>query len=140
LLSHSSLDLAHGPHETVALVLQMDRVFEQFVRGALRAALGVPAASFPVGAAAPRVFLDRQASVALEPDLSLWVSGRCVFVGDVKYKRDFGGARNDDLYQLLAYATALGLPDATLVYAEGPASAARHDVHGTDITIYRHRL
>jgi 5-methylcytosine-specific restriction enzyme subunit McrC len=41
LLQHNSIDLDAGPHATPRLVLQMDRVFEQFVRGALREALGV---------------------------------------------------------------------------------------------------
>lgn len=63
--------------------------------------------AFPPGSAGPRLHLDRQAIVALEPDPSLWKGGRCRFVGDVKYKRDTGGGHNDDLYQLLAYATAL---------------------------------
>ena len=43
-----------------------------------------------------------------------------MFVGDAKYK-DLTDERapNADLYQLLAYATALDLPGGLLVYAEG---------------------
>ncbi len=33
-----------------------------------------------------------------------------------------------DLYQLLAYATALNLPGGMLIYAEGEAERANHEV------------
>lgn len=49
-------------------------------------------------------------------------------MGDVKYKRDTGPGYEADLYQLLAYATATGLPEATLVYAQGPQSPMAHEV------------
>jgi 5-methylcytosine-specific restriction enzyme subunit McrC len=140
LLRHRSIDLREGPHGTPALVLKMDRLFEQFVRTALRHALGVTESDFPPGDAAPTLHLDHQTTVRLMPDLSLWAGGTCRFVGDAKYKRDLGRGHNDDLYQLLAYATALGLPDATLVYAEGPETATRHDIRGTAIAIHRYRL
>ncbi len=66
----------------------------------------------------------------MEPDLSWWESGVCTFVGDAKYKRIDGSVPNADLYQLLAYATALDLPGGLLIYAKGerePATyTARH--------------
>lgn len=40
LLHHNSIDLQRGPQTTLAITLQMDRVIEQFVRGASREALG----------------------------------------------------------------------------------------------------
>jgi 5-methylcytosine-specific restriction enzyme subunit McrC len=137
LLSHSSIDVTPGQHGASALTLQMPRVFEQFVRGALRRALG---ADIPAGSAAPALHLDRQTQVKLEPDLSFWERGRCRFVGDVKYKRDWGRGHNDDVYQLLAYATATGLKEATLIYAEGPNPSTTHHVRRTDIALHRHRL
>lgn len=53
-----------------------------------------------------------------------------VWVGDAKYKRlPMGGYRNADLYQLLAYAVAMGLPGGTLVYAATDGiQAAEHVV------------
>ena len=46
---------------------------------------------------------------------------RCVFVGDVKYKRtpDTVGVKNADIYQLLAYTTATQLPTGMVIYAQG---------------------
>ena len=50
-------------------------------------------------------------------------------MGDAKYKRvKFEGVPNADLYQLLAYVTALDLPGGLLVYAQGEADAARYQV------------
>ena len=65
----------------------------------------------------------------LRPDL-VWQDGsRCVFVGDAKYKRiDDDRMRNADLYQLLAYVTALDLPGGILVYAKGEAEVAEYEV------------
>ena len=48
---------------------------------------------------------------------------------DRQYKRVRGErVPNADLYQLLAYATALDLPAGLLVYAEGEANAVVHRV------------
>ena len=58
----------------------------------------------------------------LAPDLTWWDGPTCTFVGDAKYKRaDDGHVPNADLYQLLAYATALDLPGGLLAYAQGEA-------------------
>ena len=65
----------------------------------------------------------------LAPDLTWWDGTRCTFVGDAKYK-NLTGRRvpNADLYQMLAYATALDLPGGLLVYAQDEAEDAVYDV------------
>ena len=64
-----------------------------------------------------------QGDVQIEPDLTWWHGNECVFVGDAKYKRiRYEGVTNADLYQLLAYVTALDLPGGLLVYAQGEAT------------------
>lgn len=65
------------------------------------------------------MYLDTGRSVRLEPDLSWWDAGRCVFAGDCKYKRTNGTIPNADIYQMLAYLTALQLPEGLLIYAAG---------------------
>ena len=78
---------------------------------------------------APDLRLDKAGVVSLKPDLCLLDGGRIVWVGDAKYKRlPVGGYRNDDLYQLLAYAVALDLPGGTLVYAADEGVSAREHV------------
>ena len=55
----------------------------------------------------------------MRPDLTWWDGRSCVFVGDAKYKKiPHASVRNADLYQLLAYATALDLPGGLLIYAQ----------------------
>ena len=67
--------------------------------------------------------------MTLRPDFSWWERSSCVFVGDAKYKNLAGGSvPNADLYQLLAYATALNLPGGLLVYAKGEAGEGTYRV------------
>ncbi|WP_370964706.1 hypothetical protein [Amycolatopsis sp. cg9] len=41
---------------------------------------------------------------------------------------DTGTGDAQHLYQTLAYATATGLPDATLIYADGPPTGSIHNL------------
>lgn len=131
LLRRSSPELAEGSTAATGLALDLSDVFEDFVRTALREALRVTPHRFPSGDTCPPIHLDERHRVRLKPDLSLWRGTRCLFIGDVKYKRDDGGGIAPDLYQLLTYATAARLDEATLIYAYGPAQPARHIVTAT---------
>ena len=77
--------------------------------------------------------LDEGGRVHLRPDLVWQDGGRCVFVGDAKYKR-LADERipNADLYQLLAYATALSLPGGLLIYAKGERDPRSYTVRNSD--------
>jgi 5-methylcytosine-specific restriction enzyme subunit McrC len=124
----TSLDISEGSSRGTAFVVDMNTVFEEFLRTALRETLGASETTFPAGPAVS-VALDERGTVGLEPDLTWWVDGRCVFVGDAKYKRiGVKGIKHPDLYQLLAYTTALGLPEGLLVYAAGEADRIEHVV------------
>ncbi len=50
------------------------------------------------------------------------------------------GYPDADLYQMLAYCTALHLPRGHLVYARGNADAARHVVRHSGVQIVCHAL
>ena len=113
----------------------MATLFEKFMREALREALHVHPTQFPDGNACQPLHLDSAEQIGVLPDLSLWVNGECCFIGDIKYKRDTGPGHNDDLYQLLAYATAAQLPVATLVYAYGPPTPSTHHIVGTPVRL-----
>jgi 5-methylcytosine-specific restriction enzyme subunit McrC len=130
-----SPEVVSGHTRTPSLTIDMAALFETFVRTAMREALGADEHRFPAGRHCPPLHLDAHRSVRLEPDLSYWTGDRCTFVGDVKYKRDTGPGHNGDLYQLLAYATATGLPEATLVYAFGPTSPRTHTVPGAGLRL-----
>ena len=106
-------------------LMDMNRVFQEFVTVALREALGVSEREFGERSIGP---LDMEGRVSLKPDLTWRDGSRCMFVGDVKYKRMEAGVPNADLYQLLAYAIALDLPGGLLIYAQGEQEPATHTV------------
>ncbi len=70
--------------------------------------------------------------MSLRPDLVWRDGGRDVFAGDAKYK-NVSGERvpNADVYQLLAYTTALDLPGGLLIYAKGEADTAKYEVRNS---------
>jgi len=104
-------------------------VFQKFVAIALREALRLNDTEFPPDERVKNLFLDKNKTISLEPDLLWWEGPKCVFIGDAKYKRiNVAGIKNPDLYQLLAYATATGLPSGLLIYAAGEGEPKIHEV------------
>jgi len=91
----------------------MSSVFERFVRRALREVTKLSERDFPDDWIGRGLALAESGAVKLVPDLGIRIGDEWRFVGDVKYKRDYGPGRHADLYQVLAYAVATGLPDAT---------------------------
>lgn len=129
IIAGASFDLAQGAVGAGTFLIDMNAVFEDFVVTALREALRVGPATLVQRARGRPLSLDTARHVPLRPDLSLWLDGRCQFVGDVKYKRiEFEGYRNADLYQLLAYCVATDLPGGMLIYAAGEGEPFRHEV------------
>lgn len=129
ILRVQSLELRHGRFYGSAFVVDMNRVFEEFVYLALRDALKLSEKQFRRQAKGHSIYLDDSRRVVLEPDLTWWDHEQCVFVGDVKYKRiNVPGIKHPDLYQLLAYTVATDLPNGMLIYAAGEGVPAEHDV------------
>ena len=88
ILRHSSFETDRGGIRAPGFLIDMNRVFQDFVTQALREDLQV----------SDRVF------------------------------RSDDRVPNADLYQLLAYATALALPGGLLIYAQGEAEPAAYRV------------
>ncbi|HUB81981.1 MAG TPA: hypothetical protein VMB03_24460 [Bryobacteraceae bacterium] len=126
VLRSAALNLAGGGVNSYAFLVNMNDVFEQFVRTALREAFQSDQSRFPDRS--PEILLDTACAIPLKPDLCLLDQNRHIlWVGDVKYKWLPGsGYCHPDLYQLLAYSIALNLPGGTLIYAahEGVRSAS----------------
>ncbi|MGS2644181.1 McrC family protein [Streptosporangium sp. G12] len=145
VLRGASYELDDGTAVRVnGLLVEMWRVFEDFVTVALAEAFR------PSGGRTDlqdrRHHLDHGRRVLLRPDLVRYVidsAGKEVpaAVVDSKYKISTGpDGHGADLYQMLAYCTALGLDRGHLVYAEGNAEPYRHVVHGVGIEITQHAI
>ncbi|MFG2005832.1 McrC family protein [Spirillospora sp. NPDC048911] len=117
------------------LLVDMWRVFESFVGAALAEALR------PYGGRVVEQdtahHLDHGSLVPLRPDFLYYRAtalgiDKAAAVADAKYKIERRpGAHGQDLYQMLAYCTALGLPAGHLVYAAGAAERHTHEVVGS---------
>ena len=130
ILRHTSIETRRGSVRATGFLVDMNVVFQEFVTRALRRALGLSERTFPSDKRIPaRIWLDEGGSVRLKPDLTWWDGHECTFVGDAKYKKvKDDRVPNADLYQLLAYATALNLPGGLLVYAKGENTEVVHCV------------
>jgi 5-methylcytosine-specific restriction enzyme subunit McrC len=138
ILRGSSIESGFGPIESSSFVVDMNRVFEDFVVTALREELGLSERVLAQGdRSRTRLWLDEAHRVPLKPDVSWWDSdGRCAFVGDVKYKRTTAtGMPNADVYQMFAYATAADLPTGLLIYQAGEAPRREHRIVNAGKTI-----
>ena len=124
VLQWSAFEADRGNVRVPGFLVDMNRLFEQFVVQALREELGVSAQVLRSGVVGT---LDEAGQIRLQPDLSWWRRGICTFVGDVKYKIITDRAPNPDIYQLLAYATAFDLPGGLLIYA-GTSRPTAHEV------------
>ncbi|MFI0410438.1 hypothetical protein [Actinomadura sp. 3N508] len=131
----------HRPGDTVVsgFLLEMARVFEDFVTVALREALSASSGRCVLQASH---HLDVDSAIRIVPDFVHYTdAGTPQAVADAKYKAEKPeGFPDADLYQMLAYCTALRLPDGHLIYAKGNAPHAAHRVRHTGITIHQHTL
>ncbi len=126
ILRHTTVEAGRGRIRAPGFLMDMNEVFEEFVRCALRVELDLPERAFPDK---PGTFLDEDRHILLKPDIAWRVGRSWRFVGDAKYKRiEPPHAPSADLYQLLAYATALDLPGGMLIYAEGEPRRAIHRI------------
>jgi 5-methylcytosine-specific restriction enzyme subunit McrC len=113
VLERSSLLDRVGAAGAATFVVDMFRLFEQFVEARLRRYLRD---RLEVRGQAPAT-LDVGGHVHMRPDLVFRRAGVNVYVADSKYKLTTTGfGREADYYQLLAYCTALGLGDGMLIY------------------------
>ena len=129
ILLHSEFESFRGDVRASGFMIDMNALFQEFLTQALREKLEVSANTLR---AEREVFFDADSKAKMYPDLSWWDGEVCTFVGDAKYKKiSDSSAPNADLYQMLAYATALDLPGGLLIYAKGEADAATYQVKHT---------
>lgn len=136
VLRAAGLELGRGAQRSREFIVDMNIVFERYVRGVLARAL----AARGIELTSPRneLWLDADRTHTLNPDLAVWTRGRCAFVGDCKYKvAESATAHQGDLYQMLAYATSAGLGDAMLVYCASDSRSLNRDelIGGADARV-----
>ena len=131
LLASATADLVHGSVRVPTFLVDMDKVFEDFVFRALGDALTLRRGTWKQGR---KTTLDVAGRITIKPDLSIWVGKRCSFVGDVKYKVTELG-EHADFYQALSYARSTGLSAALLLYASASRPSERHVVRNDGTVI-----
>lgn len=141
VLASSSFDHRVGSVSVDGFILDVPKIFEDFVS----AVLGDVFPGLLPGSSVMDQYpttLDERAEVDMRPDI-LWIDDqlRPLAVIDAKYKEEkVSGFPNADLYQCLAYATALSLPRAHLIYAKGNAQVRKYTVRGNGLVISAHAL
>lgn len=135
VLENLTLQDAVGVTQASSFMLDMNDLFERFVTERLRRALR---GRLEVKGQHPDK-LDKAGTVAIKPDLLFRAGGAPRFVGDIKYKLtdDTAAGRNADYYQLLAYTTALDLPEGVLIYCLDANRADDSDSDGASATTSR---
>lgn len=128
VLRHGAYEAERGEIRASGFLMDMNRVFQEFLTAALRERLELPASAFGERSIES---LDESGRVTLRPDLVWTEDGGTVFVGDAKYKHASPGTPKSDIYQLLAYSTAVDLPGGLLVYAKGEAEELGYTVRHT---------
>ncbi len=134
VLRRASFEFREGRIMAMSFLIDMNRLYEEFVIEGLRRVLGLTTkelVAHPTG-----LFLDAGRRFRLLPD-GLWRGrdGRPLVVLDAKYKRGEAAVR-EDVYQMVAYAAALQLDRAVLLYADVPPDDHQL-VHGPRVLIER---
>ena len=139
VLRDNAVDSLPAQVKIRGFMVDMWRVFEDFITTALRAAL---TARGQHSQPQDPHYLDTAHNILLKPDLVHYSpDGIPRSVLDIKYKAESAdGFPNSDIYQMLAYCIALGLPDGHLVYAQGNATSHNHTVYRADTQIIQHTL
>ncbi|WP_370969962.1 McrC family protein [Amycolatopsis sp. cg9] len=135
ILQARSPELSPGELSVNGFMFNLETIFEDFVTRSIAGALGSRVEGWP---SAPHwSHLDTGNQVTIKLDLVWNHRGRPVAAVDAKYK---GKRNNDNLFQMLAYCTALGLRQGHLVYAKGAEPLAIYEVRHGGVELFVHSL
>jgi 5-methylcytosine-specific restriction enzyme subunit McrC len=138
IIRQTALNQPHGTVLADGFIVDMAKLFEDFVTAALGSAL-----ERIDGKCVPQrpLWLDKGNSVELKPDLTWTCGGEPVAVIDAKYKAEKpSGFPNADIYQMLAYCTALGLHEGHLIYAKGNETETTAVIRNAAIAVRCHTV
>ena len=121
VLANLTLQDAVGETQASSFMLDMNQLFERFVterlQRALKGRLDVKG-QYVDHLGTERDGHGKERKLEIKPDLVFRSGGFPRFVADIKYKLtdEAAAGRHPDYYQLLAYTTALNLPEGVLIY------------------------
>jgi len=140
VLRSRSVDVRDAGVRATGFLVDMNKVFEDFVTVALTEALSSYGGRCVTQDTRHR--LDESRRIRLIPDLVRYGPDHTPqAVVDAKYKTESpAGYPNADVYQLLAYCTALDVRLGHLVYAEGRQTPIDVRIRNADVTIRRHAV
>ena len=123
------LNLHSGKVRATSFLVDMNDVFEDFVVARTsRSARPYRTREFPQNAKGKRLRLDAAGQIKLEPDISWWQRQplHVLSVTSNTSRINVKGIKHPDIYQLLSYTIAAGVPEGLLIYAKGEAESAMH--------------
>lgn len=141
ILEATSWAHAEGASSGSAFLLNVAKVYEDFVGSVLRAALKPE--GFEVDLQVSDWRLDTGGKVRMRPDIVISRGGRVVAVADTKYKvwgESDGSPPNADVYQGLAYAITAHVPEVHLLYVSGDVEPRRYEIASTGTTVVAHAV
>lgn len=115
-IATASISEAVGDLPFNGFLLDLNKLFEKFVEQAF-VSVGAKM-DVEIHPQKPERFSDGQFVPMIQPDIVVACNGRTAAIIDAKYKRDAYGPQNSDIYQVLAYGTALRCDDTYLFYPE----------------------
>lgn len=132
-LAGRSFDQASGAVPASGFLFDLNIVYEDWLTAAVRSAVNARGGTLR---AQHPMHLDQAARIRMRPDMVWERDGKAIAVLDAKYKSlSTKDQPEGDLYQMLAYCTALGLATGHLVYAEGPTIRRSHAIRRSGVTI-----
>jgi 5-methylcytosine-specific restriction enzyme subunit McrC len=147
VLRSTSAEAGPGGIWVAAFVVPMWQVFENFVTTALAESLRrypgrTQTSPQYVSCLDDKLPGQHKGAITISLDVVHLVHGVPRMIFDAKYKTasPHGRYPNADHYQMLAYCTALSVPTAWLIYAQGTQAPAARAIRNTAITIIEYAL
>jgi 5-methylcytosine-specific restriction enzyme subunit McrC len=124
-LACSSLSERVGTFGFRGFLLNMNLLFEEFVQKAFENV--VKRSPLRVEIQRSRRLSPNPVAPDIKPDVTARGGAKVVVVADAKYKKDEGGPRNPDIYQVIAYGTVLKCENVFLLYPQTEIDS-EHDI------------